>query len=171
MAVPIANSRKSNEEDLFLKTVSTRIGGGSRIKSGAPTVSIISIVNSSYLKRGMLIGTCLFRSLWICVSSEALFHPLFTKREWRSHRVHCKLGIIYWARIFASNAKVFLIWLDHLTLDVCKCLQLQLYQARLDSNESMLFLIDTLSAKICLYITSILFCWLSLIRTSHFLCR
>lgn len=39
MAVPIANRVKSKEqEEVFLKTVSTRVGGGSRMKSGAPTV-------------------------------------------------------------------------------------------------------------------------------------
>jgi hypothetical protein len=40
MAVPIANARRpKDEEEIFLKTISTRIGGGSRIKSAAPTVS------------------------------------------------------------------------------------------------------------------------------------
>ncbi|CAO3681836.1 unnamed protein product [Umbelopsis vinacea] len=63
MAVPIANSRKSNEEDLFLKTVSTRIGGGSRIKSGAPTVIVDMREFRSSLppiihKEGMKIAPC-----------------------------------------------------------------------------------------------------------------
>ncbi|KAM3586780.1 DNA repair protein RAD16 [Umbelopsis sp. WA50703] len=41
MAVPIINNRKhKDEEEIFLKTISTRIGGGTRLKSTSPTVSI-----------------------------------------------------------------------------------------------------------------------------------
>ncbi|KAI8576312.1 hypothetical protein K450DRAFT_257648 [Umbelopsis ramanniana AG] len=64
MAVPIADSRKRpGEEDVFLKTISTRIGGGTRLKSGAPTVIVDMREFRSSLppilhKEGMRIAPC-----------------------------------------------------------------------------------------------------------------
>jgi hypothetical protein len=51
MAVPITNNRKhKDEEEIFLKTISTRIGGGTRLKSTSPTVSISEELKLLYIE-------------------------------------------------------------------------------------------------------------------------